>query len=84
MPITIPDDILRDAGLTEREALIEIACRLYDAEKLDKTAACRLCGLVRPAFEEELYKRKLPLYHLSVEEFEQDMENIKSLERKAG
>jgi hypothetical protein len=34
MTITIPDDILRDAGLTEREALIELACRLYDAEKI--------------------------------------------------
>ena len=35
MPVIIPDETLKQAGLTEKEALIEIACRLFDADKLD-------------------------------------------------
>ncbi|HYE63029.1 MAG TPA: UPF0175 family protein [Phycisphaerales bacterium] len=89
MTLTIPDEVLQTSGLSERELLIEIACRLYDAEKLDKTPACRLCGLSRVEFEDELHKRKLPLYHLSVEDFEQDMKTVEAMRqsdkgRKAG
>ena len=32
--INIPDDLLKEAGLDEREALVEFACRLFDAGKL--------------------------------------------------
>ena len=41
MPLTISDDLLAKAGLTERDARIEIACRLYDAGKLTMPAATR-------------------------------------------
>jgi hypothetical protein len=34
MPVTIPDQILSEAGLSEQEAKLEIACRFYDAGKL--------------------------------------------------
>ena len=34
MPVIIPDEILKQAGMTEHEALIEIACRLFAADKL--------------------------------------------------
>ena len=34
MPVIIPDETLKQAGLTEKEALIEIAWRLFDADKL--------------------------------------------------
>ncbi len=72
MCLHIPDDILKSAGLTEREALVEIACRLFDAEKLAKSDAARLCGLERVEFEEELYNRGLAVYHTSLEEYEMD------------
>lgn len=52
MPLTIPDNVLQEAGLTEREALIEIACRLYDADVLTKNAATRMTGQSRRDFEE--------------------------------
>jgi predicted HTH domain antitoxin len=32
--LTIPDDILREAGISESDANVELACRLYDAGKL--------------------------------------------------
>ena len=34
MPVVISDETLKQAGLTEREAVVEIACRLFDAGKL--------------------------------------------------
>jgi len=34
MPVVIPDEALREAGLNPREALVEFACRPCDAGKL--------------------------------------------------
>ena len=65
MTLTIPDDVLTQTGLTEREVLIELACRLYDAEKLSKPAAVQLSGLERADFEDELVKRGLPWIRVS-------------------
>jgi predicted HTH domain antitoxin len=61
MPLVIPDDALREAGLSERDALIEFACRLFDAGKLRLWGAARLAGLSRVAFEGELLARRIPL-----------------------
>jgi predicted HTH domain antitoxin len=80
MTLNIPEGILEQAGLTEREVLIELACRLFDADKLGKSAAARLCGMDRTAFEFELDKRKLPLYHMTDEDWEIDQKSA----RKAG
>ncbi len=60
MPLVIPDDALREAGLSERDALIEFACRLFDAGKLTLWSAARLAGLSRVAFEDELLARGIP------------------------
>lgn len=78
MSLVIPDDILLESGSSDHEALIEIACRLYDAEKLPLWPAARLCGLDRMAFIKELQKRQIPVFRPSVEEVEDD---IKTLER---
>jgi len=67
MPLIIADDVLRQAKMSEREMLIEIACRLFDADKLYKPDAMRLAGLSRTEFEEELLKRGLPLIHMDEE-----------------
>lgn len=72
MTLFIPDDILKEAGLTEGEALVEFACRLFDAEKLGKAAAARLCRLERTAFEAELHRRGLTVYRTTIEDYEQD------------
>ncbi len=82
MTLNIPEGILEQAGLTEREVLIELACRLFDAEKLGKGLAARMCGLKRIEFEEELRKRKLAVYHTSLEEYEREMGRVS--DRKAG
>lgn len=77
MTISIPEDILREAGLTERDALIEFACRLFDAERLSKSGASRMCGLNRPEFEAELRRRKLAVYRTTLAEYEQDTANFR-------
>lgn len=58
-PLTIPAETMRDLGLSEREAMIEIACRLHDAKKLDLPAAARMCGFSRMELAQELQKRGL-------------------------
>ena len=56
MPVVISDETLRDAGLTEREALVEIACELFGAGKLALWPAARLAGVNRVTFEQALTK----------------------------
>lgn len=84
MTFHIPDDILKEAGLSEREALLEFACRLFDAGKLSKSAASRLCALDRPAFEAELHKRGLAVYRTSLADYEQDRRSFGDGTRRAG
>jgi len=79
MAITISDDVLKEAGLSERDALIEIACRLFDLEKLHLPAAARLAGLSRAEFEGELRARKIAIYRPTVEELMQELEGMRRL-----
>lgn len=85
MCLLIPDDILKAAGLTEREALVELACRLFDADKLDFNTAARLAGLERVEMERELLARNLPIVHYTEDDVRQDTDAIAHLEaRRAG
>jgi predicted HTH domain antitoxin len=79
MTLSIPDEILAQAGLSERDALTELACRLYDADKLDFNTAARLGGLSRVELERELLARKLAIVHYSEDDFRQDRETIAHL-----
>jgi predicted HTH domain antitoxin len=82
MALVIPDDILREAGLGERDALIEFACWLFDSGRAPKEVAARMCGLDRVSFEAELYRRNLAVYRTTAEEYEQDLKHLSS--RKVG
>ena len=68
MTLTIPDDILKQAGLTEREALVEFACRLFDAGRLGLSVSARLAGLERVQMEIELRKRGIAVWRPTVED----------------
>ena len=80
MPLTIPDEILEKAKLTEREALIEFACSLFDAERLSVHEAARMAGMERYPFEAELAKRNIPIYRYTEEHLRQDLEALRKLE----
>ena len=64
MPVIIPDETLKQAGLTEKEALIEIACRLFDAGKLHLWPAAQLAGLKRDEFESALISRGIAVHRI--------------------
>ena len=80
MSLTIPDFVLESAGLSEREWTVEIACRLFDSGRITKAAATKWLGLNRSEFEEELFKRKIPLYRLTADDLQQDVATLRSLQ----
>ena len=80
VPLIIPDDWLAEAALSERDAKIEIACRLFEAGRLPMPTATRWAGLNRTEFEEELLRRKIAICRPTVEDLEQDIEALERLE----
>lgn len=62
MTLTIPDDILKQIGLSEHELLVEVACRLFDSERLTLWSAAQLAALSRVEFENELRNRGIAIY----------------------
>ena len=57
MPLLIPDDILAESRLTEAQARVEIACRLYADGRLARASAARLAGLDLAGLDRELAAR---------------------------
>src|SRR5437588_13041167 len=82
MPVVIPDEVLQEAGMTERERRIELACRLFDLEKLHLWPAAKLAGLTRSEMEWELMKRQIPVYRPTVEDVINDVETLKRFEER--
>jgi len=74
VPVIIPDETLKQAGLNEREALIEIACRLFDAGKLHLSQAARLARMTRSDFESELMTREIDVYRIDEEYLKHELE----------
>ena len=81
MPLLIPDETLRDVGLNESEALVEIACRLFDAGKLTLWQAAKLAKLDRTTFEGELLGRAIPVYRPTPEDLTEDLATLRRLGR---
>ena len=79
MPLTIPDEVLREAGLCEREALVEFACRMFDAGRLTLGSAAKLAGLARLEFEQELRARKIAVYRPDLADLADDLVTLDHL-----
>jgi predicted HTH domain antitoxin len=79
MPLTLSDDVLKQAGMSADEARIEIACRLFDAGKLDLWPAAQLAELSRAEFEAELMKRKIPIYRLTLDDLLAEQKSLDDL-----
>ena len=77
--ITIPDEVLKEAGLNPQEALVEFACRLFDAGRLTLHSAGKLAGLDRVGMEEALSQRKIPIYRPTLEDLAQDLQTLDRL-----
>ncbi len=76
--LIIPDELLKEAGLDQREALIEFACRLFDAGRLTLWSAAKVAGLNRGEMEDALLQRRIAVYRPR----EQDVaEDVAALQR---
>jgi predicted HTH domain antitoxin len=82
--LEIPDDVLKREGLTEKEMRIELACRLFDAQKMSKAEAGRLSGLSRDEFNAELMARNLPVIRIDEEYMAQEFEAIEKMRAMDG
>lgn len=80
MSIIIPDEILTATRMTESELKQEIAVLLFQKEKLTLAQAGRFAGMHRVAFQHLLASRQIPV-HYDVEDFEQDIKNLREIGR---
>jgi predicted HTH domain antitoxin len=73
MSVVISDEVLQAAGLTDRDALVEIACRLFDAGRLALWPAAKMASLSRIEFEQALRERRIPVYRLEAADLADDI-----------
>ena len=79
MLLNIPEDILKEAGLSDRDALIEFACGLFNSGRLELPTAVRLSGLSRSEFENQLASRGIAAYRPTIQDLDQDLQTIEHL-----
>ncbi len=79
MSITISDELLQAAQMTESEFRLELAIWLYQQGRI--TLASRLAGLTRLQFQRELNQRGIPI-HYTPEDLHEELEKL--LQQKAG
>lgn len=80
MSVTIPDEVLTAARMSEDELRQEVAVMLFERNKLTMGQACRLAGLPRLQFQHLLASRQIPI-HYDVADFEADLETLRALGR---
>jgi predicted HTH domain antitoxin len=70
---------MREAGLSEHEALVEFACRLFDAGKISLWSAAKLAGLDRNGIEDALLARGIPIYRPQPSDLVEDLATLQRL-----
>lgn len=75
MALIIPDTVLQKIDLKANDLMIELACYLFDKERLSMGKAKELAGLNLLDFQKELGARKIDL-HYSEEDLGIDLENL--------
>ena len=76
MPVTIPDEILAAAHITEPELKQELALALFQQERLTLGQASALAGLGQLAFQALMAERRIPI-HYGVAEFREDIQTLR-------
>lgn len=80
MPVTIPDEVLAAAHISELELKRELALTLFQQERLTLAQASRLAELDQLTFQALLADRRIPI-HYGVEEFRDDIRTLRDLGR---
>ncbi len=83
MPVLISDEQLEEAGITEQEARVELACRLFDIGKLHLWPAAQLAGMSRGEFEEVLMARQIPVFRPTAQDIQDDLAAIERFRGQA-
>jgi predicted HTH domain antitoxin len=68
MALMIPDSVLEQAGLSEDEARVEIACRLFELHRLGLWQAAQYARLTRGEMEAQLLQRRILLHEVTEEQ----------------
>ena len=79
MPVTISDEVLRAAHLSDSELRQELALMLFGQERLTLAQASRVVEMSQLAFQTLLADRQIPV-HYGVEEFREDLRTIRRVE----
>lgn len=61
MIFTLPDDPAL-ADMTEADICLDLACALFAAGRVSRSVTCRIAGLERSEFDQELIRRRIPSY----------------------
>jgi predicted HTH domain antitoxin len=80
MPVTISDEVLTAAHISEPELRQELALTLFQQERLTLAQASRLAEMTQLTFQALLADRQIPI-HYGVEEFREDVRPLRQPER---
>ena len=80
MNVSIPDEILESARMSEAELRQEIAVLLFEKDRITLAQASVLAGMDRLRFQHLLASRGIPV-HYDVEDFEEDLATLRDLRR---
>jgi predicted HTH domain antitoxin len=75
MPVTISDDVLAAAHLSEAQLRLELAVALFREERLTLAQASRLAESDQLTFQSILAEREIPI-HYGIEEFHEDLRTL--------
>ena len=80
MPVTISDDVLSAAHISEPELKQELALTLFQQERLTLAQASRVAEMSQLAFQALMAERQIPI-HYGVDEFREDLRTLHQTER---
>lgn len=81
MPVTISDEMLTAAHISEAELKKELALTWFQQERLTLAQASRLAQVGQLAFQALLAERQIPV-HYGTEEFREDVQDLRQAERR--
>jgi predicted HTH domain antitoxin len=80
MPVTISDEVLAAAHISEPELKQELALTLFHRERLTLEQASRFAEMSQLAFQALLAERQIPI-HYGVEEFREDLQTLRKTQQ---
>ena len=76
MPVTISDEMLAAAHISEPELKQELALTLFQQERLTLAQASRIAEMTQLAFQAVLAERQIPV-HYGIREFHEDIRTLR-------